>query len=101
MGVHGFADEEEVVARAGATERGLAAGVFTQDSTRAHRVVARLDPGTCWTNQYDVMVVEMLFGGITSSGMGRENGRATIAHHAGIKSVHVVTAPIDCPYSCR
>ena len=69
-----FDDEDEVVARANDTEFGLAAGVFTQDITRAHRVIARLDAGTCWINQYNVTPVEMPFGGVKASGIGRENG---------------------------
>jgi betaine-aldehyde dehydrogenase len=42
------------VARANATEFGLSAGVFTNDLTRAHRVIARLQAGTCWINHYNV-----------------------------------------------
>ncbi|WP_404710063.1 betaine-aldehyde dehydrogenase [Sphingomonas sp. MMS24-J13] len=93
-----FDDEDEVIARANETEFGLAAGVFTQDITRAHRVIARLDAGTCWINQYNVTPVEMPFGGVKSSGIGRENGLAAIEHYTRIKSVYVAMAPIDCPY---
>jgi betaine-aldehyde dehydrogenase len=93
-----FDDEAEVIARANDTEFGLAAGVFTQDITRAHRVIARLDAGTCWINQYNVTPVEMPFGGVKSSGIGRENGLAAIEHYTRIKSVYVAMAPIECPY---
>jgi betaine-aldehyde dehydrogenase len=98
MTVLPFDDEAEVIARANDTEFGLAAGVFTQDITRAHRVIARLDAGTCWINQYNVTPVEMPFGGVKSSGIGRENGLAAIEHYTRIKSVYVAMAPIDCPY---
>ncbi len=98
MTVLGFDDEDEVIARANDTEFGLAAGVFTQDLTRAHRVIARLDAGTCWINQYNVTPVELPFGGVKSSGIGRENGLAAIEHYTRIKSVYVAMAPIDCPY---
>ncbi|MEM7711824.1 MAG: betaine-aldehyde dehydrogenase, partial [Pseudomonadota bacterium] len=47
-----FETEDEVIARANATEFGLSAGVFTRDLTRAHRVVGQLRAGTCWINQY-------------------------------------------------
>jgi len=98
MTVLGFDDEDEVVARANDTEFGLAAGVFTQDLTRAHRVIAKLDAGTCWINQYNITPVEMPFGGVKASGIGRENGLAAIEHYTRIKSVYVAMAPIDCPY---
>ncbi len=48
MAVLDFDTEEEAVARANATEFGLAAGVFTADITRAHRVIGALQAGTCW-----------------------------------------------------
>ena len=98
MTVLGFDDEAEVIARANDTEFGLAAGVFTQDLTRAHRVIAKLDAGTCWINQYNVTPVEMPFGGVKASGIGRENGLAAIEHYTRIKSVYVAMTPIECPY---
>jgi betaine-aldehyde dehydrogenase len=98
MTVLAFDDEAEVIARANDTEFGLAAGVFTQDLTRAHQVIARLDAGTCWINQYNITPVEMPFGGVKASGIGRENGLAAIEHYTRIKSVYVAMTPIDCPY---
>jgi betaine-aldehyde dehydrogenase len=98
MTVLAFDDEAEVIARANETEFGLAAGVFTQDITRAHRVIARLDAGTCWINQYNITPIELPFGGVKASGIGRENGLAAIEHYTRIKSVYVAMAPIDCPY---
>jgi len=59
MSVLEFEDEGEVIERANATEFGLAAGVFTNDLTRAHRVIARLQAGTCWINQYNVTPIEL------------------------------------------
>jgi len=63
MTILAFDDEEEVIARANATDFGLAAGVFTNDLTRAHRVIARLQAGTCWINHYNITPVELPFGG--------------------------------------
>ena len=98
MTVLAFDDEAEVIARANSTEFGLAAAVFTSDLTRAHRVIARLQAGTCWINQYNVTPIELPFGGMKSSGLGRENGLAAIEHYTQLKSVYVALADIDCPY---
>jgi betaine-aldehyde dehydrogenase len=98
MSVLEFDTEEEVVGRANATEFGLSAAVFTQDLTRAHRVIANLQAGTCWINHYNVTPVELPFGGVKMSGLGRENGRAAIEHYTQLKSVYVALADIDCPY---
>jgi betaine-aldehyde dehydrogenase len=98
MSVLEFEDEEEVIARANATEFGLAAGVFTNDLTRAHRVIARLQAGTCWINHYNVTPIELPFGGVKLSGLGRENGRAAIEHYTQLKSVYVAMGDVEAPY---
>jgi betaine-aldehyde dehydrogenase len=98
MAVLEFEDEEEVIARANATEFGLAAGVFSNDLTRGHRVIARLQAGTCWINHYNVTPVELPFGGVKLSGLGRENGRAALEHYTQLKSVYVAMGNIDAPY---
>jgi betaine-aldehyde dehydrogenase len=98
MCVLDFESEEEVIARANATEFGLAAGVFTNDLTRAHRVIARLEAGTCWINHYNITPIELPFGGVKLSGLGRENGRAAIEHYTQLKSVYVAMGDVDAPY---
>ena len=98
MAVLSFADEAEVVARANATEFGLAAGVFTRDLARAHRVIARLEAGTCWINHYNVTPIALPFGGAKRSGLGRENGRAAIEHYTQLKSVYVNLGKVEAPY---
>jgi len=98
MSVLEFESEEEVIARANASEFGLAAAVFTNDLTRAHRVIAQLEAGTCWINHYNVTPVELPFGGVKMSGLGRENGRAALEHYTQLKSVYVAMADIDSPY---
>lgn len=98
MSVLEFSDEDEVVARANATEFGLSAGVFTNDLTRAHRVIARLEAGTCWINHYNITPIELPFGGHKRSGLGRENGRAAIEHYTQLKSVYVAMGDVDAPY---
>jgi betaine-aldehyde dehydrogenase len=98
MAVLEFEDEDEVVRRANATEFGLSAAVFTNDLTRAHRVIAQLEAGTCWINHYNVTPVELPFGGVKMSGLGRENGRAAIEHYTQLKSVYVALGDIEAPY---
>ena len=98
MSVLEFEDEDEVIARANATEFGLSAGVFTNDLNRAHRVIARLQAGTCWINHYNVTPIELPFGGVKLSGLGRENGRAAMEHYTQLKSVYVAKGDIDAPY---
>jgi betaine-aldehyde dehydrogenase len=98
MSVLEFDDEDEVVARANATQFGLSAGVFTNDLNRAHRVIARLEAGTCWINHYNVTPIELPFGGVKLSGLGRENGRAAMEHYTQLKSVYVAKGDIDAPY---
>ncbi len=98
MTVLEFSDEQEVVRRANATDFGLSAAVFTRDLARAHRVIAQLQAGTCWINHYNVTPIELPFGGMKSSGLGRENGRAAIEHYTQLKSVYVAMRDVDAPY---
>jgi betaine-aldehyde dehydrogenase len=98
MSVLEFEDEREVIERANATEFGLAAGVFTNDLTRGHRVIAQLEAGTCWINHYNVTPIELPFGGVKMSGLGRENGRAAIEHYTQLKSVYVALGDVEAPY---
>ncbi|WP_088623500.1 betaine-aldehyde dehydrogenase [Oceanicola sp. 22II-s10i] len=98
MSILSFEDEEEVITRANATDFGLAAGVFTADLTRAHRVVARLEAGTCWINTYNLTPVEMPFGGMKMSGVGRENARAALDHYTQVKTVYVCMGDVEAPF---
>jgi len=98
MSVFDFDDETEVVARANATEFGLAAGLMTRDLSRAHRVAAALQAGTVWVNSYNLTPIEMPFGGVKQSGLGRENGHAAVEFYTRSKSVHVGLGPVEAPY---
>jgi betaine-aldehyde dehydrogenase len=98
MSVLSFTDEREVIERANATEFGLAAGVFTNDLTRGHRVIAQLQAGTCWINHYNITPIELPFGGVKMSGLGRENGRAALEHYTQLKSVYVALGDVEAPY---
>jgi betaine-aldehyde dehydrogenase len=99
MSVLTFDSEDEVVQRANQTEFGLAAAVFTSDIQQAHRVIGRLKAGTCWINAYNLTPVEMPFGGMKMSGLGRENSRHAIEHYTQLKSVYVEMGKVENPYS--
>lgn len=98
MAVLAFDDEDEVIRRANATPFGLAAGVFTRDLARAHRAVGRLEACVCWINNYNVTPIEVPFGGVKQSGIGRENGVAAIDQYTQLKSVYVELGKVACPY---
>ncbi|MEL6607704.1 MAG: betaine-aldehyde dehydrogenase [Pseudomonadota bacterium] len=93
-----FEEEEEVIARANASDLGLSAGVFTRDLARAHRVIARLEAGSCWINTYNLAPVEVPFGGSKGSGVGRENAKVAIEHYSQLKSVYVGMGPVEAPF---
>lgn len=98
MSVLPFDTEEEALRRANDTEFGLAAGVFTSDLTRAHRVVSAFEAGTCWINTYNLTPIEMPFGGTKASGVGRENAKAAIEHYSELKSVYVGMGPVEAAF---
>ncbi|KGJ03585.1 betaine aldehyde dehydrogenase [Paracoccus halophilus] len=98
MSVLGFATEAEAIARANATPYGLAAGVFTRDLARGHRVAGALQAGTAWINAYNLTPVEAPFGGVKLSGIGRENSAAAIEHYSQLKTVYVGMSPVEAPY---
>ncbi|TSA15497.1 MAG: betaine-aldehyde dehydrogenase, partial [Comamonadaceae bacterium] len=93
-----FDDEAEVMVRANATRFGLAAGVFTRDVARAHRVAARLKAGICWINNYNVTPIEMPFGGAGESGIGHENSMLAMEHYTQLKTVYVELGDVACGY---
>ena len=98
MGVLSFDTEDEVLARANATPYGLAAGVFTRDLSRGHRMAAALQAGTVWINNYNLTPIEMPFGGVKQSGVGRENSMAAFEHYTQRKAVYVETGDVEAPY---
>ncbi|MEH6449034.1 MAG: betaine-aldehyde dehydrogenase [Oleispira sp.] len=98
MSVLMFESEEEVIKRANDTEYGLAAGVFTNDIRRAHRVVKQMEAGICWINAYGASPAEMPVGGYKLSGIGRENGSSTMNQYTQIKSVYVGMQPLESPF---
>ncbi len=99
MSVLVFDDEDEVIARANNTQYGLAAGVFTQNLSKAHRVIHQLQAGICWINTWGNSPAEMPVGGYKLSGIGRENGQETLLHYTQTKSVFVELGAFDSPYA--
>jgi betaine-aldehyde dehydrogenase len=98
MSVLTFDDEDEVIQRANATDFGLAAGVFTQDITRAHRVTHQMEAGICWINSFGASPAQMPVGGYKQSGVGRENGLVTLNYYTQIKAVYVGLQPLVSPF---
>jgi betaine-aldehyde dehydrogenase len=98
MAVLDFDTEAEAIARANDTPYGLAAGVFTRDLSRAHRVAAGFEAGTCFINSYNDAPVEAPFGGSKQSGVGRENSKAAIEHYSQLKSVYVRMGDLEAPF---
>jgi betaine-aldehyde dehydrogenase len=98
MSVLDFEDEVEVIARANDTEFGLSAGVFTNDLTRAHRVIGKLEAGSCFINTYNLAPVEAPFGGSKMSGVGRENSKNAVNHYSELRSVYVSMNDVEAPY---
>jgi betaine-aldehyde dehydrogenase len=98
MAVLSFDSEDEVVRRANDSEFGLAAGLFTTNLARAHRVASALEAGVVWINSYNLTPIEMPFGGTKQSGLGRENSRAAIEHYTQLKSVYVGMGEVESPW---
>ena len=98
MAVLRFSEESEVIARANNTHYGLAAGVYTRDISRAHRVIAQLEAGICWINAWGASPAEMPVGGYKQSGIGRENGVQTLYQYTQTKSIYVQLDPMQRPY---
>jgi acyl-CoA reductase-like NAD-dependent aldehyde dehydrogenase len=82
-----FEGEDQAVALANDTDFGLAAGVWTQDVKKAHRVARRIRAGTVWINTYNFYDPAMPFGGYKSSGFGRDLGADSLHDVTQVKSV--------------
>ena len=87
LAVTPFKDEAEVLALANDTEFGLAAGVWTHDIRRAHKMARALESGTVWINTYRALTFNSPFGGYKASGIGRQNGIEAVYQYLQTKSV--------------
>src|SRR5690606_21713850 len=84
-----FSDEEEAISEANGTAFGPAGAVWTKDVHRAHRVAAKLRAGTIWVNAYRAVSPSVPFGGMGSSGIGRENGIDAVKDFTETKAIWV------------
>jgi aldehyde dehydrogenase (NAD+) len=84
-----FDGEEEAVRLANDVRYGLAAGIWTADGARAHRVAHALDAGSIWVNHYGVYPSEAPFGGYKESGTGHDLGLESLDEYTEVKNVHV------------
>ena len=82
-----FTKPEELIAHANATPYGLAAGIWTRDIGKAHRIAAELKAGTVWINCYNVFDAALPFGGYKQSGWGREMGHEALELYTETKAV--------------
>jgi len=87
-----FSDPSEVEPAANDTVYGLAAGIWTNDISKAHTLAAKLRSGTVWINCYSIFDAALPFGGYKQSGWGREMGHAVLNNYLENKSVCVKIA---------
>ncbi len=97
-----FDNEDEAVEIANATDFGLAAGLWTNNVTRAHRLARRLHAGTVWVNTYRTAAAQAPLGGVKRSGYGRERGWPALLEYTNVKNVMIdfSEGPMD-PFSVR
>lgn len=103
LAVQRFKTEDEVVALANDTKHGLAAGIFTRDSARSIRMSKRIQAGIIWVNTYRVISPIAEFGGMKTSGYGREAGMQALYDYTRPKTVWVNLSdePIANPFKMR
>jgi (Z)-2-((N-methylformamido)methylene)-5-hydroxybutyrolactone dehydrogenase len=98
-----FDTEEQSVSLANDTQYGLASGVFTQNISRAHRMVSKIRAGVVWINTYRAISPMAPFGGYNLSGYGREAGAESLLDYTRTKTVWLKTSddPIPDPFVMR
>jgi len=84
-----FKDENDVVAKANDTMYGLAAAIFSKDISRALRTATRVQAGTVWVNNYNMLHSQAPFGGFKQSGIGRELGEYALKNYTNVKTINI------------
>ena len=82
-----FSDPEELITQANDSIYGLAAGIWTRDIKKAHRLAAQMRAGTVWINCYNIFDAALPFGGYKQSGWGREMGKDALEMYTEVKAV--------------
>lgn len=103
LSVVSFETEAEALKLANDTRYGLASGVFTQNLTRAHRLMKGIRAGVVWVNTYRAVSPIAPFGGFGLSGQGREGGLAAALDYTRTKAIWLRTSddPIPDPFVMR
>jgi phenylacetaldehyde dehydrogenase len=82
-----FSSIDDIAAVANDSDYGLAAGIWTQDISKAHALAKKLQAGTVWINCYNVFDASLPFGGYKQSGWGREMGHEILEAYTEVKAV--------------
>ena len=85
-----FDEPEEAVAMANDTEFGLAASVWTESLSTAHRLAADIRAGTVWINSHSMYDASLPIGGVKQSGWGRDSGHQAVENYLETKTVCAV-----------
>ena len=92
-----FDDEADALAQANAVDYGLAGYLWTRDVGRAHRVAGQMDAGMIWVNSENVRHLPTPFGGMKSSGIGRDGGDYSFDFYMETKNISVATTDHRVP----
>ena len=87
--IQSFEDEDQAIALANGTRYGLSSSIWTSDISRGHRMAARINTGVVWINTWMVRDLRTPFGGMKSSGTGREGGQESLRFFTEPKNVFV------------